>query len=133
MLPHQDNYHNDNMLTRGQEITHGIDQNSVVPMELNAGQISLHNVKLAHTSGRNEGADRRIGLSIHYIPTDAQQLAVEWDTATLVRGEDNFRHFSLTPRPIKSLDPEAIKLHERATHATRQIVFKDAERVREVI
>lgn len=133
MLPHQDNYHDHNMLTRGQEIISGIDKRTVVPMELNSGQISLHNVKLAHASGPNQGTDRRIGLSIHYIPTNARQLAVEWDTATLVRGEDHFKHFSLTPKTLEMFDPEAVKLHERATHATREIVFKDADRVRKII
>ena len=87
-------------------------------------------MRLAHASAPNRSGDRRIGLSMHYIPTSTRQIARDWDSATLVRGEDRYDHFTATPRPTRDLEEEAIKFHERATDAFRAIVFKDAEQVR---
>jgi hypothetical protein len=130
ILPHRDEYKEDNMLTRGQEIAVQVDESKAVAMELAPGQISLHNVGLAHASAPNRSNDRRIGLSMHYIPPSASQLATDWDSATLVRGQDRFHHFVPTPRPTHDFAPEAVRFHEQATDAFRAIVFKDAERVR---
>ena len=58
-LAHEDTYHEDNMLTRGQAIR-GIDPSRAVYMPLRAGEMSLHNYCLAHGSGPNVSADRRI-------------------------------------------------------------------------
>ncbi|MGH8597102.1 MAG: phytanoyl-CoA dioxygenase family protein [Gammaproteobacteria bacterium] len=130
IMPHHDKYNEDNLLTRGQEISVPVDESRAVAMELAPGQISLHNVRLAHASTPNRSHDRRIGLSMHYIPPSARQLSVDWDSASLVRGEDRFHHFTPTPRPVRDLDPDAVRFHEQATDAFRAIVFKDAERVR---
>lgn len=130
ILPHRDEYKENNLLTRGQEISVPVDESEAVAMELAPGQISLHNVRLAHASTPNYSNDRRIGLSMHYIPPSTRQLAAEWDSATLVRGEDRFHHFTPTPRPTRDFDPDAVRFHEQATDVFRAIVFKDAERVR---
>jgi non-heme Fe2+,alpha-ketoglutarate-dependent halogenase len=130
ILPHRDEFKEHNMLSRGQEIAVQVDESKAVPMELTAGQISLHNVRLAHASNPNRSGDRRIGLSMHYIPPKTRQVALDWDSATLVRGEDRYHHFTPTPRPTQDLAENAIRFHEQATDAFRAIVFKDAERVR---
>lgn len=130
ILPHRDEFKEHNLLSRGQEIAVPVDESKAVSMELAAGQISLHNVRLAHASTPNRSGDRRIGLSMHYIPTSTRQIARDWDSATLVRGEDRYDHFTATPRPTRDLEEEAIKFHQRATDAFRAIVFKDAEQVR---
>lgn len=133
VLPHRDEYHDDNMLTRGQEIAVEVDESKTAPMALAAGQASLHNVALAHASGPNRTGDRRIGLSMHYISTRTRQTAGEWDSAALVRGEDRYGHFQLAPAPARDFDPEALAFHERASGALRDILFRDAERVRPVV
>ena len=133
VLPHRDEFHDDNLLTRGQEIAVEVDESRTVSMALAPGQVSLHNVGLAHASGPNSTTDRRIGLSMHYISTRTRQTAAEWDTAALVRGEDRFGHFQLTPTPERDFDPEALAFHERASGALRDILFRDAERVRPVV
>lgn len=130
ILPHRDEFKEHNMLSRGQEIAVPVEESKAVSMELAPGQISLHNVRLAHASAPNHSRDRRIGLSMHYIPTSTRQVAMDWDSATLVRGEDRYNHFTLTPRPSRDLEEEAVRFHERATDTFRAIVFKDAERVR---
>ena len=71
--------------------------------------------------------DRRIGLSMHFIPPQARQIAGPWDSAALVRGEDAHGHFHHTPRPKEDFDPEAAAFHQRATSAVRDILYRDAE------
>jgi len=126
-LPHDDRYHQDNMLTRGQEIAVEVDPSKTVPMALQPGEMSLHDVRLAHGSGPNHSDDRRIGFSIQYTPACARQSKVDVDYATLVRGEDRYGHFSLTPRPRQAMDAEAVATHELASAATREILYQGAE------
>ena len=103
LLPHLDKFKENNLLSRGQEIAVPVDEARAVPMELAPGQISLHNVGLAHASAPNRSDERRIGLSLHYIPTAARQLAMDWDTATRVRGDDRTHHFTLMPLSLKPM------------------------------
>ena len=133
LLPHNDEYQQDNLLTRGQEIAVKVDESKTVAMPLEPGEISLHNVRLAHASGPNWSIDRRIGISLHYMPTHTKQTVGEWDTAALVRGEDRFGHFTITPRPAKDFDPSAVLFHEKATNATRKILYKDSQESRHTI
>jgi len=133
LLPHKDEFKTDNLLTRGQEIAVEVDESKTVAMPLQAGEISLHNVRLAHASTPNQSTDRRIGLSLHYMPTETRQIVGEWDSAALVRGEDRFGHFSITPRPSQDLDPTTVPFHEKATTAVRDVLFKDAEKVRKTL
>ena len=125
LLAHKETYHEDNMLTRGQEIE--IDNATTVAMPLQPGQASFHNVKSAHGSGPNNSTDRRIGLSMHYMPTHTNQLLSEWDSAALVRGEDTHHHFVHTPIPVRDFDPEAVSFHKRASDTLREIVYKDSQ------
>lgn len=133
LLPHEDGYKPDNLLTRGQEIAVDVDEEETVAMPLEAGEVSLHNVRLAHASGPNRSNDRRIGLSLHYMPAGAKQIVGEWDSAALVRGEDRFGHFSITPRPSHDFDPVAVAFHEKAAGAVRDVLFKDAKKVRQTL
>ena len=130
LMPHRDEYKDDNLLTRGQEIAVPIDESKTISMELQPGQASFHNVRLAHASAPNRSNDRRIGISMHYIPTSARQLAADWDSATLVRGEDRYQHFAQAPRPVRDCDEDATRAHAQAANALRDILFKDADKVR---
>ena len=51
-----------------------------------------------------------------------------WDSAALVRGEDRFGHFALSPRPSRDFDPKAVKFHEKAATAVREVLFKVSEK-----
>lgn len=130
MMPHQDRYQPDNLLTRGQEIAIEIDESKAVAMPLAPGEASLHNGRLAHASASNQSPDRRIGLSLHYMPTQTKQLIGDWDSAALVRGEDHYNHFAHTPRPKQDFDSEAVAFHEKASNALRDVLFHGAEKVR---
>ena len=133
LMPHKDEYQSDNMLTRGQAIAVVVDESKTVAMPLEPGEASLHNGRLAHASAPNRSSDRRIGLSLHYIPTRTKQVIGEWDSAALVRGEDRFGHFTHTPRPQQDFDPDAVTFHEKATNAVRDVLFHGAEKVRRTV
>ena len=131
-LTHVDLYHEDNLLTRGQAIQ-DVKEIDAVSMPLDIGEMSLHNIRMAHASSPNTTNDRRIGLSFHYIPTNTNQLNVEWDTATLVRGEDQYHHFEESPIPRFDLDPQSLDFHRKATDAMRDLLFKGAEKIRKTV
>ena len=126
LLPHSDEYRQDNLLTRGQEIAVQVDENETVGMPLQSGEMSLHNVRLAHASGDNNAPDRRIGVSMHFMPTDTQQIVGEWDSAALVRGEDTFGNFAPTPIPEMDFDPVAMAFHVRAQKAQSDVLYTGA-------
>ena len=126
VMPHEDRYHNDNMLTRGQEIAEGIDDKKAVYMPLKTGQVSFHNYRLAHSSGPNRAPDRRIGISMHFMPPDTEQIVGDWDSAALVRGEDKYGNFAPTPVPAKDFDPDAMAFHARAAQAQSEVLYQGA-------
>jgi len=125
-LSHKDRYHADNMLTRGQEISAGLDESKAVFMPLETGQMSIHNYSLAHASGPNETADRRIGVSMHFTPPDTRQIVGDWDCAMLVRGKDPYGHFEEAPVPACDFDPEAVAFHEKAAKALSDVLYTGA-------
>ena len=126
-LPHADLYKEENMLTRGQEISDGVDEAQAVPMPLAPGEMSFHNIATAHASAPNNGRDRRIGLSMHFMPPHTRQIVGKWDSAALVRGQDRYVNFEHTPRPNKDFDPETVPFHGRAAGAVRDILYHGAE------
>ncbi len=126
-LKHEDTYHQDNMLTRGQAIP-GLDESRAAYMPLKAGEMSLHNYCLAHGSGPNLSADRRIGVSMHFMPPATKQVVGSWDCAALVRGEDRYGHFVPTPTPSRDFDPPAVEFHAKAAKAMRDVLYAGAEK-----
>ncbi len=112
-IPHVDTFHQDNLLSRGQEIAVEVDQAKAVDVVLKPGEISLHHIKLVHGSEPNRSDDRRIGFAIRYIPTYVRQTKVR-DSATLVRGVDKHHNFDLEPRPAQDLDAAALAAHKDA-------------------
>jgi non-heme Fe2+,alpha-ketoglutarate-dependent halogenase len=85
-----------NLLPRGQT-TANVDATKAVEMELRPGEFSLHHEAVVHNSEPNNSSDRRIGLSIHYIPTSTKQVRFLPESgrpaAMLVRGEDKFNYW----------------------------------------
>ena len=133
LMPHRDGYGEQNMLTRGQEITVGVDDAETVAMPLQSGEASLHNGRLAHSSQPNRSPDRRIGLSFNYMPTNTRQILSDWDSAALVRGNDIYQYFTPTPRPDRDFDPVSVEFHKKAATTGRDIVFQGAEKVRDTL
>ena len=128
LLDHVETYSDDNMLTRGQELTIDVGERPQAAMPLEPGEASFHNVRSAHGSGPNTTDDRRIGLSMHYMPTHTRQTLTDWDTASLVRGVDDYGHFEIAPPPESDLHPDAVAFHRKASEALRELIYAGAER-----
>ena len=109
-IEHRDTFHENNLLSRGQEVAVDVPEEEGAMIPLAAGEISLHNVKLVHGSASNETGNRRVGLAIRYIPPHVKQIKVR-DLAMLVRGVDTHSHFDLEPNPIRDVDDAALAAH----------------------
>jgi ectoine hydroxylase-related dioxygenase (phytanoyl-CoA dioxygenase family) len=122
-LPHRDTFASDNLLSRGQEIAVSVDESKAVDIVLEPGQMSLHHVLLVHGSEPNDSAFRRIGFAIRYVPTYVKQLAGVVDSATLVRGVDNYGNFALEPAPRSDFHSDAVAFHAETLAANDQILY----------
>jgi len=127
-LPHRETFHDDNLLTRGQEIVEEIDEAKTVNLEVQTGEAALFAFRIAHASHPNASDDRRIGMAIRYIPPDAKQTRAEHDIASLVRGEDPLGHFEHEPIPTRDFDPPVVEFHARAEEQRRQILYQGTGR-----
>ena len=125
---HVDTFHPDNLLSRGQEIAVDVDEAEAADIVLEPGEMSLHHVLIVHGSAPNASADRRIGYAIRYIPTRVRQVAGPRDSATLVRGQDAYRHFDLEPPPGADLDPDALALHADISDRQAKILYRGTAR-----
>ena len=127
-VSHTDTFDKDNLLTRGQEIAVDVDEKQAVYVELKPGQASLHHVLLFHGSAPNQSDDRRIGFAIRYVPTYVKQAVGQRDSATLVRGIDEHKHFDPEPRPKADLHPEAMAFHRATTENQLKVLYRGTEK-----
>lgn len=122
-MEHQDTFHSDNMLTRGQTISNGVDESKAVNIEVDTGEAVLFTYRIAHASHPNRSDDRRIGIAVRYISPSARQTKSDWDSATLIRGEDNFGNFVHEPKPEADFDPVAVEFHEKTNENYVKILY----------
>jgi non-haem Fe2+, alpha-ketoglutarate-dependent halogenase len=126
--PHRDTFAADNLLSRGQEIMVDVDEREAAMLELAAGEMSLHHVRLIHGSDPNPSDDRRIGFAIRYVPTYVRQVAGSHDSATLVRGVDRYHHFEEEQRPDADMSSAAVAYHAAITDRYSQILMRGTDR-----
>ncbi|MDZ7840156.1 MAG: phytanoyl-CoA dioxygenase family protein [Gammaproteobacteria bacterium] len=126
-LPHKDTFHEHNLLSRGQEIEVDIPMDECTDVVLQAGEISLHHVRLAHGSGPNDSDDRRIGLAIRYVPPYVRQVKLR-DSAMLVRGKDDYGHFDWEQEPADDADAAAIESHKAAMDRQVAVYYEGTDR-----
>jgi hypothetical protein len=127
-IPHRDTFAPDNLLSRGQEIMVAVDDREAATLELAAGEMSLHHVRLIHGSEPNPSGQRRIGFAIRYIPTYVRQVAGSHDAATLVRGVDRYGNFEPEQVPDADCSATALAYHAAVTGAHAQILMRDTGR-----
>ena len=122
-IVHDDTFEEDNLLTRGQELTVEVDEDEAVPVCLAPGEISLHHGRMFHSSGPNTSNRWRAGLALRYIKPSTRQIVGVRDFAQLVRGEDRFGHFDALPRPRDDNDTAAMRRFDFVDGATQSIFF----------
>lgn len=119
ILPHNDTFSADNMLSRGQEIAVEVADEDRVPIALQPGQMSLHHGLTIHGSGPNVSDDRRIGFVIRYVSPEVTKEVGNKDYAMIARGQDlngNFLHYA---EPKGYFEPRALAVYEDIREAQR--------------
>ena len=126
ILPHNDTFDANNMLSRGQEVVVDVAASDKVPIELRPGEMSLHHGLTIHGSGPNTSDDRRIGLVIRYIRPDMTQKVGAQDHAMLARGQDLHGNFVHVPAPQTPFSNAALELYDKIRSAQAKIMMKGA-------
>ncbi len=120
ILPHEDTFSENNLLSRGQEVQVNVHQNDKTDIILKPGQLSLHHGRMIHGSGPNSSNDRRIGFVIRYLTPDVMQEVADVDYAILVRGADREKNFINYSPPDELFSEKQIALYEEIRSAKKQ-------------
>ena len=128
IVPHNDTFADDNMLSRGQEVSVEVDEKDAIDVILQPGEMSLHHVKLIHGSNANRSSDRRIGLAIRYIPAYVRQVVGDKDSAVLVRGADSEHNFEHETPPETDLAPAALAQQAAIKQRQEAVLFRNTNR-----
>ncbi len=127
---HNDTFDDDNILTRGQVID-GIDETAAVDLVLEPGEVSLHHLKVIHSSKPNRSQHRRIGFAIQsYLPPHVRQTKGA-ALAQLARGEDRHGHFQVTSRPQSDLGDQEVALRDHVNALWKDILYQGAAKRRD--
>ncbi|WP_420862629.1 phytanoyl-CoA dioxygenase family protein [Algirhabdus cladophorae] len=128
ILPHEDTFDKDNLLSRGQEIAVDIADEDKVAVVLQPGEISLHHGLTIHGSGPNTSDDRRIGCVIRYATPALKKTGGERDYGVLARGEDKFGYFNLYDRPSEPFSADSLALYETIRVMHTAVMMKGAKK-----
>ena len=112
-LPHEQTFHKDSLLRRGQRITAPIDEDRAAEVRLDAGEMSLHCTRIVHGSRANASNDWRLACGMNFLPTRVRH-AERRESALLVRGRDRYGYFDSEPRPESDLGPAACEAYRTA-------------------
>lgn len=126
---HEETFHEDNILTRGQQIP-GVDESRTVDLILKPGQMSLHHARTIHGSRPNRGQQRRIGFAMQaFVPAGARQVIGEnyWMP---MRGELKPPEFTELRRPQRDMDEAALRERHKANQNWASILYRGAEHKR---
>jgi non-haem Fe2+, alpha-ketoglutarate-dependent halogenase len=104
LLPHAEARKVGNVLAHDQEISaEHFDESTAVDFVLKAGFASLHHGELVHGSNPNCSTRRRCGMTMRYTTPNVKPVYGGRfpfnEKPILVRGEDRFGHFNLSPPP----------------------------------
>ncbi len=125
-VSHTDTFAEQNLLSRGQEIAVEVDLAQALDVVLQPGQMSLHHVLLFHGSEVNRADYARVGFAIRYVPTHVHQKSPLRESATLVRGVDEFNHFDHERTPAADLHPDAVAHHREVIDRQLKILYAGA-------
>jgi ectoine hydroxylase-related dioxygenase (phytanoyl-CoA dioxygenase family) len=130
IVPHEDTFAENNLLSRGQEIAVEVDDSDGVDVPLKPGQASLHHGHLFHASGPNTTDDRRIGSAIRYISPSMKQKTGDRTLVALVNGEDHYGHFTIAGPPQGRLAEADFELCRNDARIRRRLLYEGVDPAR---
>ena len=129
IVPHNDTYDDDNILTRGQVVA-DIDASNQVDLILEAGQMSLHHGEIVHGSQPNNSNERRIGFAMQsYMSLDIEQIVAK-NLWMPIQGENNRTDSVDLGRPKYDMDPEGVSTRRMVNQNFADILYHGAEQRR---
>ena len=128
ILPHEDSFDADNLLSRGQEIVVDVDEADKVAVQLRPGEISLHHGLTIHGSGPNTSSDRRIGAVIRYMRPDVRKEGGERDSGNLACGIDHHDLFDASPVPTAPFQPENLAYYDELRRLQTEVMMRGAKK-----
>ena len=126
ILPHQDTFSENNILTRGQ-VVKDVDEEKAVNLILKPGEMSIHHGAVIHGSKPNKSKQRRIGFALQsYCPHEIEQIIGKNIWMLIRGGKRNDRDGLQLHRPQFDMDPLAVNLRKIANKNYSKILYHDA-------
>ena len=130
ILPHQDTFAENNILTRGQSVK-DVDENKGENLILNPGEMSIHHGATIHGSKPNKSKQRRIGFALQsYCPHSIYQIIGKNIWMHIRGGERDDLNGLQLERPRFDMDPIAVNLRKIANENYSNILYHDAKKTR---
>ena len=130
ILPHQDTFAENNILTRGQ-VVKDVDEEKAVNLILKPGEMSIHHGAVIHGSKPNKSKQRRIGFALQsYCPHGIEQI-IGKNIWMQIRGRKrNDRDGLKLQRPQFDMDLPAVSMRKIANENYSKIIYHDAKTTR---
>jgi len=126
---HTDTFGEDNILTRGQAIDVGANE-EIVDVILKPGQMSLHHPRVVHASQPNTSNERRIGIVIqqylpHHVRDTMGEGLVQWGRGAAVPPD-----YIDMPRIQDDMEADSIVWRDRVNGVWADLMYDDAKQKR---
>ncbi len=127
IVPHQDTFADNNLLSRGQEIAVDVAEEDKVCAALAPGQISLHHGLMIHGSGPNSTDDRRIGAVIRYLSPHVVKPGGHKDFGFPARGNCDTGNYELTQAPSGLFTKGDLEVYENVRREQAKVMMAGAK------
>jgi hypothetical protein len=124
---HEDTFDDDNILTRGQDIT-DVDDSNAVDVILRPGEMSIHSGTVVHGSKPNRSNNRRVGFALQSFMPPSINQAVGRNIWSHVCGKkrNDGEGFALD-RPRYDMDPVSVSQRKMADENLANILYKGSK------
>ena len=124
IVPHNDTFDKNNMLTRGQECGK-VDEDDAVNIEMIGASIFTSRAFISCLL--NESNIPRVGFAIRYIKTSMRQLSGERPSVFLANGKDEFNYFDKAFAPSGHLTDKEFHQCFEEQNKKRRMLFKGVD------
>ena len=127
ILPHQDTFEENNILTRGQVVQNAHEEKAK-NLILNPGEMSIHHGAVIHGSKPNKSKQRRIGFALQsYCPHGINQIIGKNIWMQIRGGKRDDIHGLQLERPQYDMAPRAISLRKISNENYSNILYHDSK------